>query len=67
MSDLLKIDVYIDKSSNETNCDKRKADQAELNNKLVRSISLDAGYIGTSNSYKKIKLTDNNEEVRYYY
>lgn len=53
----------IDKSSRETNCDRRKARQAELNNRLVRSVSLDAGFTGTSNSYKKIKLNDNNEEV----
>jgi len=57
----------IDKSSRETNCDRRKARQAELNNKLVRSVSLDAGCTGTSNSYKKIKLTDNNEEVKFNY
>lgn len=63
MSEIVKIDPDIDKSSRETNCDRRKARHAELNNKLVRSVSLDAGYSGTSNSYKKIKLTDDNEEV----
>lgn len=63
MSEVVKIDPDIDKSSRETNCDRRKARQAELNNKLVRSVSLDAGYSGTSNSYKKLKLTDDNEEV----
>lgn len=63
LSDLVKMNPDIDKSSRETNCDRRKARQAELNNKLVRSVSLDAGCTRTSNSYKKIKLTDNNEEV----
>lgn len=57
------MDPDIDKSSRETNCDRRKARQAELNNKLVRSVSLDGGFTGTSNSYKKIKLNDINEEV----
>jgi len=56
----------IDKSSRETNCDRRKARQAELNNRLVRSVSLDAGCTETSNSSKKIKLTDN-EEVKFNY
>lgn len=63
MSEVVKIDSEIDKSSRETNCDRRKARQAELNNKLVRSVSLDADYPETSSSCKKIKLTDVNEEV----
>lgn len=68
MSDIVKIDPDIDKSSRETNCDRRKVRQAELNNKLTRSVSLDTGCTGTSNAYKKIKLTDNYEEVmvKYY-
>lgn len=60
MSDVV---TGFDKSSRETNCDRRKARQNELNNKLVRSVSLDAGYTGPSNAYKKIKINDNNEEV----
>lgn len=57
------MDIDLDKSSRETNCDRRKARQIELNNKIVRSVSLDGGYTEASNSYKKIKLVDNNEEV----
>jgi len=69
LSDVAKMDTDLDKSSRETNCDRRKARQIELNNKLVRSVSLDAGYTGASNSHKKLKLIDNNEEVilEYYY
>jgi len=63
LSEVIKINPDKDKSSRETNFDRRKARQTELNNKLVRSVSLDAGYIGTSNSSKKIKLSDTNEEV----
>lgn len=63
MSEVVKIDPDIDKSSRETNCDRRKARQAELSNKLVRSVSLDSGYTGASNSNKRMKLNDNNEEV----
>lgn len=66
MSEVVKIDPDIDKSSRETNCDRRKARQAELNNKLVRSVSLDSGFTGTSNSNKRMKLNDNNEEVILY-
>lgn len=67
MSEVVKIDPDIDKSSRETNCDRRKARQAELNNKLVRSVSLDSDYTGTSNSNKRMKLNDNNEEVIFDY
>jgi len=63
LSEVVKMDTDLDKSSRETNCDRRKARQIELNNKLIRSVSLDAGYTGASNSHKKLKLTDNNEEV----
>jgi len=62
------MDTDLDKSSRETNCDRRKARQIELNNKLVRSVSLDAGYTGASTSHKKIKLIDNEEvTLEYYY
>ncbi|XP_022171117.1 TATA-binding protein-associated factor 172 [Myzus persicae] len=61
LSDVVKMDTDLDKSSRETNCDRRKARQIELNNKLVRSVSLDAGYTGASNSHKKLKLIDNEE------
>lgn len=63
MSDVIKVNPDTDKSSRETNYDRRKARLAELNNRLVRSVSLDAGYTGTSNLNKKIKITDDSEEV----
>lgn len=63
MSDVVKTDTDLNKSSRETNCDRRKARQNELNNKIMRSVSLDGGYTEASNSYKKIKLIDNSEEV----
>jgi len=63
----VKIDTNLDKSSRETNYDRRKARQIELNNKLVRSVSLDAGYTGTSNSHKKLKLIDNEEVISKYH
>lgn len=63
MSDVIKVDPDIDKSSRETNCDRKKAFYSELNNKLVRTVSLDGSYTEASNSCKKMKLTDNIEEV----
>lgn len=63
LSEVIKINPSIDKSSRETNFDRRKARQTEQNNKLVRSVSLDAGHMGTSSSSKKIKLSDTYEEV----
>lgn len=63
MSEVINIKPDIDKSSRETNVNSRKTRQAELNNKLVKSVSLDTSCIGTSDSHKKIKLTDTNDEV----
>lgn len=62
MSDVIKLNPDIDKSSRETNCDRRKAQHAEL--KPARSVSLDVSYTGTSNS-KKIKFADCNDEVNF--
>lgn len=61
MSDVVKLNPDIDKSSQETNCDRQKAQQDDM--KLARSVSLDVSYTGTSNSFKKIKLMDCNNEV----
>lgn len=62
MSDVVKLDPDIDKNLRKINCDRRKAHLAELNT-VVKSESLDADYTGASNSCKKIKLTEINDEV----
>lgn len=56
MSDVVKMDPDIDKKFRKKTC------LTELNN-VVKSESLDVDYTEASNSCKKIKLTDDNDEV----